>query len=127
MDLIRLTDNVYHLRAGFNAGLLVQGDRASLVDAGLDRDAARRILKHVATRGVELAVVLKHVADAMAVSVRQPAICYLMCTTIHACLHSLRRASLAGLKLRDNRITQQAGAPVSRELPRLREIENFCS
>ena len=58
MDLIQLTDNTYHLRAGSNAGLLLRGQRAMLVDSGLDRDAARRILKHVATLQVELAAIL---------------------------------------------------------------------
>ena len=58
MDLIRLTDNAYHLRAGSNAGLLVSGKRALVVDSGLDRDAARRILKHAAALQVEVAAVL---------------------------------------------------------------------
>lgn len=58
MDLIELADGVYHLRAGSNAGLLVQDGRALLVDTGLDRDAARRILKHIAALSVELAGVL---------------------------------------------------------------------
>lgn len=58
MDLVALTPNAYHLRAGANAGLLVQGGRSLLVDSGLDRDAARRILKHVAGLGVELAAVV---------------------------------------------------------------------
>lgn len=58
MNLTPLADNAYHLRAGSNAGLLVQEGRALLVDTGLDRDAARRILKHVATLHVELAGVL---------------------------------------------------------------------
>ncbi|MFZ2360011.1 MAG: MBL fold metallo-hydrolase [Anaerolineae bacterium] len=58
MDLIRLTANAYHLRAGSNAGLLVFGTRALVVDSGLDRDAARRILKHVAALHVELAAIV---------------------------------------------------------------------
>lgn len=58
MDLIRLTNNAYHLRAGSNAGLLLRGDRALLVDTGLDRDAARRILKHVTALRVELAAIV---------------------------------------------------------------------
>ena len=58
MDLVQLTDSAYHLRAGSNAGLLVQDGRALLVDTGLDRDAARRILKHVTALNVELAGVL---------------------------------------------------------------------
>lgn len=58
MDLIRLTTNAYHLRAGSNAGLLVSGKRALLVDSGLDRDAARRILKHVAALQVDVAAIV---------------------------------------------------------------------
>ena len=58
MDLIQLTPHTYHLRAGSNAGLVVQDGRALLVDTGLDRDAARRILKHVASLNVELAAVI---------------------------------------------------------------------
>ncbi len=37
---------------------MVQDGRALLVDTGLDRDAARRILKHVASLNVELAAVI---------------------------------------------------------------------
>ncbi|MCS6845319.1 MAG: MBL fold metallo-hydrolase [Caldilineales bacterium] len=58
MELVALTAHAYHLRAGANAGLLVQGGRGLLVDTGLDRDAARRILKHTAGLGVELAAVI---------------------------------------------------------------------
>jgi len=58
MDLIQLTANAFHLRAGSNAGLLLAGPRALVVDSGLDRDAARRILKQVAALHVEVAAVL---------------------------------------------------------------------
>lgn len=58
MDLIQLTPNAFHLRAGSNAGLLLAGSRALVVDSGLDRDAARRILKHLAALRVEVAAVL---------------------------------------------------------------------
>lgn len=58
MDLVPLSTHTYHLRAGSNAGLLVDGPRALLVDSGLDRDAARRILKHTASLGVELAALV---------------------------------------------------------------------
>jgi len=61
VDLVQLTDCAYHLRAGSNAGLLVQEGRALLVDTGLDRDAARRILKHVTALNVALAgMVITH-------------------------------------------------------------------
>jgi glyoxylase-like metal-dependent hydrolase (beta-lactamase superfamily II) len=58
MDLIRLTEDAYHLRAGSNAGLLLREGRALVIDSGLDRDAARRILKHVAALQVELAAIV---------------------------------------------------------------------
>ncbi len=58
MDLIQLTNSTYHLRAGSNAGLLVSGARALVVDSGLDRDAARRILKHVAALRVDVAAIV---------------------------------------------------------------------
>lgn len=57
MDLIQLTPTTYHLRGGSNAGLIVQGDRAVLVDTGLDRDTAKRILRHIETLKVQLAAV----------------------------------------------------------------------
>ena len=58
MDLTQLTANTYHLRAGSNAGLLLDGARALLVDTGLDRDAARRILKQLTALHVQLAAIV---------------------------------------------------------------------
>lgn len=57
MDLIPLTPCAYHLAGGSNAGLIVQDGRAVLVDTGLDRDSAKKILRHVAALKVELAAV----------------------------------------------------------------------
>jgi glyoxylase-like metal-dependent hydrolase (beta-lactamase superfamily II) len=47
MDLIQLADSAYQLRGGANAGLIAQDGRAVLVDTGLDRDAAKKILRAV--------------------------------------------------------------------------------
>jgi glyoxylase-like metal-dependent hydrolase (beta-lactamase superfamily II) len=47
VELIQLTDYAYQLRGGTNAGLIVQDGLAVVVDSGLDRDAARKILRTV--------------------------------------------------------------------------------
>lgn len=61
MDSIQLTPNAYHLRGGSNAGLLISADRAVLVDTGLDRDTAKKILRHIESLKVRLsAVVITH-------------------------------------------------------------------
>jgi len=58
MDLIRLTDSAYQLRGGSNAGLIVQDGRAVLVDTGLDKDTAKKILRIVEGLRVQLAAVV---------------------------------------------------------------------
>lgn len=58
MDLIPLTPHAYHLRGGSNAGLIVHDGRALLVDTGLDRDTAKKILRHVDGLAVRLAAVV---------------------------------------------------------------------
>lgn len=58
MDLIQLTDRAYQLRGGSNAGLIVDGGRAVLIDAGLDKDTAKKILRHVDALKVTLAAVV---------------------------------------------------------------------
>ena len=58
MDLIPLTSHIYQLRGGANAGLIVQDGRAVLVDTGVDRDTARKILRQVDALGVQLAAVV---------------------------------------------------------------------
>lgn len=61
MDLIPLTASAYHLRGGSNAGLIVHDGRAVLVDTGLDKDTAKKILRHIETLKVQLtAVVITH-------------------------------------------------------------------
>lgn len=58
MDLIQLTRGAYQLRGGSNAGLIVQDGRAVLVDTGLDKDTAKKILRHLDALKVKLAAVL---------------------------------------------------------------------
>ncbi len=61
MDLIQLTPSAYHLRDGSNTGLIVAGGKAILVDTGLDKDSARKILRAVDSLGLALvAVVITH-------------------------------------------------------------------
>lgn len=58
MELISLTPSAYHLRGGSNAGLIIQDGRAVLVDTGLDRDTAKKILRHIESLKVQLAAVI---------------------------------------------------------------------
>jgi glyoxylase-like metal-dependent hydrolase (beta-lactamase superfamily II) len=55
VELIQLTDTAYQLRGGANAGLIAQDGQAVLVDTGLDRDTAKRILR--AVEGLSLRLV----------------------------------------------------------------------
>ena len=58
MDLLQLTDTAYHLRGGANAGLILHDGRAVLVDTGLDRDTAKKILRHIESLKITLAAVV---------------------------------------------------------------------
>jgi glyoxylase-like metal-dependent hydrolase (beta-lactamase superfamily II) len=58
MELEQLTETAYQLRGGSNAGLIVQDGRAVLVDTGLDRDTAKKILRHIDSLKVALAAVV---------------------------------------------------------------------
>jgi glyoxylase-like metal-dependent hydrolase (beta-lactamase superfamily II) len=61
MELIPLSSfspAAYQLRGGSNAGLIVQDGRAVLVDTGLDKDTAKKILRHVESLEVKLAAVV---------------------------------------------------------------------
>jgi glyoxylase-like metal-dependent hydrolase (beta-lactamase superfamily II) len=61
MELIPLTSlspAAYQLRGGSNAGLIVQDNRAVLVDTGLDKDTAKKILRHVESLKVKVAAVV---------------------------------------------------------------------
>ncbi len=45
MKRVELAPGIFHLQSGSNMGLVVQDGKALLVDAGLDKDAARRALR----------------------------------------------------------------------------------
>lgn len=61
MDLIRVSDGAYQLRGGSNAGLVVGDGEAVLIDTGLDKDTAKKILRHVDALKAKLsAVVITH-------------------------------------------------------------------
>lgn len=57
----QLGEGIFHLRGGSNMGLVVREGRGLLIDAGLDKDAARQALRAVESLGVVLeAVLLTH-------------------------------------------------------------------
>ncbi len=58
MDLIQLTPQACQLKGGSNAGLVVVDGQAVLIDTGLDRDTAKKILRHVEALKVRLAAVV---------------------------------------------------------------------
>jgi len=58
MELAPLAPSVYALRGGSNAGLIAQDGRAVLVDTGLDKDTAKKILRHVDSLKLKLAAVV---------------------------------------------------------------------
>jgi glyoxylase-like metal-dependent hydrolase (beta-lactamase superfamily II) len=58
MELIRLTGRAYHLHGGSNAGLILCDGRAAVIDTGLDRDAAKKILRHTETLGARVAAIV---------------------------------------------------------------------
>jgi glyoxylase-like metal-dependent hydrolase (beta-lactamase superfamily II) len=61
VELIRLTNDAYQLRGGSNAGLIVRDKAAVIIDTGLDKDTAKRILRHVEALKVEIrAIVVTH-------------------------------------------------------------------
>lgn len=58
MELLPLSQGAYCLRGGTNVGLIVDGGRALVVDAGLDRDAGRRIVRAAEQLDVAIAAVV---------------------------------------------------------------------
>jgi glyoxylase-like metal-dependent hydrolase (beta-lactamase superfamily II) len=58
VELVQLTEATFQLRGGSNAGLIVQDGRAVLVDTGLDRDTAKKILRHIESLKMTLAAVI---------------------------------------------------------------------
>jgi glyoxylase-like metal-dependent hydrolase (beta-lactamase superfamily II) len=61
MEIVELGTGVFHLRAGSNMGLVVRDGRGLLIDAGLDKDAARKALRVAEEMDVSLvALFLTH-------------------------------------------------------------------
>jgi glyoxylase-like metal-dependent hydrolase (beta-lactamase superfamily II) len=58
VEAVQLSETAYQLRGGTNAGLMVRDGQAVLVDTGLDRDAARKILRIVESLGLHLGAIL---------------------------------------------------------------------
>jgi ABC-type amino acid transport substrate-binding protein len=58
---VELAAGVYHLQGGSNVGLIVAGGEALVIDAGLDADAAKAILRHAAELGATVrGVIITH-------------------------------------------------------------------
>lgn len=57
-DLVQLSASVYQLQGGANVGLAVQERRALVVDAGLDRDSGRRVVRAAEELGASVAAVV---------------------------------------------------------------------
>ena len=61
MNPIELAPGIFHLQSGSNAGLVVRDGKGLLIDTGLDKDAARRVLRIVDEAGATLeAVFITH-------------------------------------------------------------------
>ena len=61
MKQVEIASGVFHLQGGTNMGLLVRDGKGLLIDAGLDKDAARQALRAAEGAGVTLeAVLLTH-------------------------------------------------------------------
>ncbi len=61
MERVELASGIFHLRSGSNMGLVVQDRKGLLIDAGLDKDTARRALRAVEKAEASLeAVVITH-------------------------------------------------------------------
>ena len=61
MQQVELAPGIFHLQSGSNIGLVVQDRRGLLIDAGLDKDASRRVLRIVEAMDVALeAVFITH-------------------------------------------------------------------
>jgi len=61
VEQVELAPGIFHLQGGSNMGLVVQDGKGLLIDAGLDKDAARRALRAAEGAGIALeAVFLTH-------------------------------------------------------------------
>ncbi len=58
MEIVPLAPKAYQLQGGANVGLIVEDGRALVIDAGLDRDAGRRIVRAARRLGVDIAAVV---------------------------------------------------------------------
>jgi glyoxylase-like metal-dependent hydrolase (beta-lactamase superfamily II) len=58
MESVSLAPDIFHLRSGSNAGLVIRNGEALLIDTGLDGDAGRRILRIVEEQGAHLAAIV---------------------------------------------------------------------
>jgi len=58
VDLVQLGASAYQLQGGANVGLVVQEGRALVVDAGLDRDSGRRVVRAAEELGASVAAVI---------------------------------------------------------------------
>ncbi len=60
-EVVQLAEGCYHLQSGANVGVVVQGDQALVIDAGLDDDLGKRIKRTLEGLGVRLgALILTH-------------------------------------------------------------------
>ncbi len=58
MKAISPAPGIYHPRGGSNAGVLVHGRNALLVNTGLDKDAGRKIVKFLASEWLSVTAIL---------------------------------------------------------------------
>ncbi len=61
MEIVPLSQGIYQLQGGTNVGLLTDGSRALVIDAGLDKDTGRRVARAARQLGVTItAVIITH-------------------------------------------------------------------
>ncbi len=58
MKVLELTSGIFFLRGGSNMGLIAREGKGLLIDAGLDKDAARRALRTAEEMGVRITALL---------------------------------------------------------------------
>ncbi|HET7577734.1 MAG TPA: MBL fold metallo-hydrolase [Bacillales bacterium] len=54
MELIKISDNCYYFHSAVNAGYVQKGDQGLLIDAGIDKSAANKILRQLEEQGLPL-------------------------------------------------------------------------
>ncbi|MDY6876008.1 MAG: MBL fold metallo-hydrolase [Chloroflexota bacterium] len=61
MKQVELAPGIFHLQGGSNIGLVIRDEKGLLIDAGLDKDTAKRALRAVEEAGATLeAIVITH-------------------------------------------------------------------